>query len=151
MCLLSSVACLYRSLRNEHIWFLYLNLKVVGLCDTTFKLRYIYIYNVLLHKNITKTYKKVNPNVANSIELEAKSLSKKLQLDDRINTTARREAFITLKDHKPNFDNNPTCRLINPTKAEIGKISKRILDRINTKVVHTLQLNQWKNTKAVLN
>ena len=62
-----------------------------------------------------------------------------------------REAFITLKDHKPNFDNNPTCRLINPTKAEIGKISKRILDRINTKVVHTLQLNQWKNTKAVLN
>ena len=105
-------------------------------------------YNVLLHKNITKTYKKVNLNVANSIEFEAKSLSKKLQLDDRINTTARREAFITLKDHKPNFDNNPTCRLINPTKAEIGKISKRILDRINTKVVHTLQLNQWKNTKA---
>ena len=30
MCLLSSVACLYRSLRNEHIWFLYLNLKVVS-------------------------------------------------------------------------------------------------------------------------
>ena len=27
----------------------------------------------------------------------------------------------------------------------------QILDRINTKVVHTLQLNQWKNTKAVLN
>ena len=100
---------------------------------------------------ISIVYKKVNPNVANSIELEAKSLSKKLQLDDRINTTARREAFITLKDHKPNFDNNPTCRLINPTKAEIGKISKRILDRINTKVVQTLQLNQWKNTKAVLN
>ena len=108
-------------------------------------------YNVLLHKNITKTNKQVNLNVANSIELEAKSLSKKLQLDDRINTTARREAFITFKDHKPNFDNNPTCRLINPTKAEIGKISKRILDCINTKVVHTLQLNQWKNTKAVLN
>ena len=105
-------------------------------------------YNVLLHKNITKTYKKVNPNVANSIELEAKSLSKKLQLDDRINTTARREAFITLKDHKPNFDNNPTCRLINPTKAEIGKISKRILDRINTKVVQTLQLNQYPASSA---
>ena len=30
MCLLSSVACLYRSLRNEDIWFLYLNLKVVS-------------------------------------------------------------------------------------------------------------------------
>ena len=108
-------------------------------------------YNVLLHKNITKTYKKVNLKVANSIELEAKSLSKKLQLDDRINTTGKRESFITLKDHKPNFDNNSICRLINPTKAEIGKISKLILDRINTKAVHTLQLNQWKDTKAVLN
>ena len=30
MCLLSSVACLYRSLRDEHIWFLYLNLKAVS-------------------------------------------------------------------------------------------------------------------------
>ena len=110
-------------------------------------------YNVLLNKNITKTYKKVNPSVANSLELEAKSLSQKLHLDDRINTTAKREAFITLKDHKPNFDNNPTCRLVNTTnyKAEIGKISKQILDTINTKVVHTLKLNQWKNTNAILN
>ena len=29
-CLLSSVAFLYRSFRNEHIWFLYLNLNVVS-------------------------------------------------------------------------------------------------------------------------
>ena len=69
----------------------------------------------------------------------------------KINTTAKCEPFITLKDHKPNFNNNPTCCLINPTKAEIGKMSKRILDCINTKVVHNLKLNQWKNTKAVLN
>ena len=56
-------------------------------------------------------------------------------------------AFITLKDNKPNFDNKPTCRLINPTKAEISKISKQILDRINTKVVHTPKLN----TNSILN
>ena len=102
-------------------------------------------YNVLLHKNITKTYKKVNsmwriPSNSN-LNLSQRNYSS----NDRINTTAKREVFITLKDHKP------TCRLINPTKAEIGKVSKRILGRMNTKVVHTLQLNQWKNTKAVLN
>ena len=108
-------------------------------------------YNVLLNKNITKTYKKVNPNVANSIELESKSLSKKLQVDDRINTTVKREAFITLKDNKANFHNKPTCCLINPTKAEISKISKQILDRINTKVVHTPKQNQWKNTNSIFN
>ena len=30
MYLLSSIACLYHSLQNEHTWFLYLNLKVVS-------------------------------------------------------------------------------------------------------------------------
>ena len=68
-------------------------------------------YNDLLQKNITKTYKKVSQDTTSSIELQAKAIAKKLHLDDRINTTAKREAFITLKDHKPNFANNPACRL----------------------------------------
>ena len=76
-------------------------------------------YTELLQKNITKNYKKVPPGITNSIEAGAKTIAKKLHLDDRINTTAKREAFITLKDHKPNFANNPTCRLINPAKSEI--------------------------------
>lgn len=107
-------------------------------------------YNGLLNKNITKTYKKVSPNTTKSIEIEGKAIAKKLEIDDRVNTTAKREAFITLKDHKPNFANNPTCRLINPAKSEIGKISKQILDRINTTISNCLHLNQWKNTRAVL-
>ena len=108
-------------------------------------------YNILLQKNITKTYKKVQTNTMNSIELEAKEIARKLHLQDRVNTTAKREAFITLKDHKPNFANNPTCRLINPAKSEIGKISKQILDQINKTIVNHFHLNQWKNTRAVLN
>ena len=108
-------------------------------------------YNELLQKTITKTYKKVSPDTTSSIELEAKEIAKRLDLDDRVNTTAKREAFITLKDHKPNFANNPTCRLINPAKSEIGKISKQILDRINATITNHLALNQWKNTRAVLN
>ena len=107
-------------------------------------------YNNLLHKNITKTYKKVTPNTMNSIELEAQTIAKKIHLDDRNNTTAKHEAFITLKDHKPNFANNPTCRLINPAKAEIGRVSKQLLDCINATLAHKLELHQWKNTKAVL-
>ena len=58
---------------------------------------------------------------------------------------------MTLKDHKPNFNNNPcTCRLINPSKSEIGIISKKILQRINSKVVASNSLNQWKNTDSVI-
>ncbi|OOZ57026.1 hypothetical protein, partial [Solemya velum gill symbiont] len=108
-------------------------------------------YNELLHKNITKTYKQTSQKTTNEIEAEAKTIAENLLLDDRINVTAKREAFITMKDHKPNFKNNPTCRLINPAKSEIGKISKQILDRINKKIVEHRDLNQWKNTSAVLN
>ena len=81
------------------------------------------------------------------INLGNKRIATRLKLADRINRTAENEAFITLKDHKPNFRNKPTCRLINPSKSEIGIISKQKLESINDKVVRqTLQLNQWKNT-----
>ena len=64
---------------------------------------------------------------------------------------AEGQAFITLKDHKDSFDNKPTCRLINPAKSEIGRISKQILENINTTVRQATGLNQWKNTAAVIN
>lgn len=107
-------------------------------------------YNELLQKNITKTYKKISPDSVSSIHNEAKTIAVKLHLEDRINVTAEREAFITLKDHKPNFENNPTCRFINPAKSEIGKVSKQLLDRINQKVIRSTGVNQWKNTASVL-
>ena len=48
-----------------------------------------------------------------------------------------------------NFANRPTCRLINPSKQQIGKISKQILE-INLKLVDATGVNQWKNTSSVL-
>ena len=63
---------------------------------------------------------------------------------------AETEAFITLKDHKENFDSHPNCRLINPAKSKLGKLSKVILDSINHKIRSTTNLNQWKNTQAVI-
>ena len=56
-----------------------------------------------------------------------------------------------MKDHKPNFKNNPSCRLINPTKSEIGKISKQILEKINLTIKDQTRFNQWKNTNEVIN
>ena len=43
------------------------------------------------------------------------------------------------------------CRLINPTKTLIGRVSKYILDKINTDIRSKCNLNQWKNTKDVIN
>ncbi|PFX13873.1 Fibrillin-1 [Stylophora pistillata] len=83
-------------------------------------------YNDLIEKNITKSYKKVQPETTQAIHKQNKDIATKLGIDDRVDTTANKDAFITLKDHKPNFTNKPTCRLINPTKSEIGKVSKDI-------------------------
>ena len=56
-----------------------------------------------------------------------------------------------MKDHKYNFLNHPTTRLINPAKNEIGRISKQILDQINSKLCEILKVNEWKNTASVIN
>ena len=69
-----------------------------------------------------------------------------MNVDNRIVALAAKDSFITLKDHKPNFSNNPTCRLINPSKSEISIISKQLFQRINA----ATKLNQWKNTDAVI-
>ena len=58
--------------------------------------------------------------------------------------------FFILKDHKENFQNNPTVRLINPAKNDIGRISKVILDKINSSLIKQLKVNQWKNTQNVI-
>ena len=60
-----------------------------------------------------------------------------------MNTLAEQQCFITIKDHKENFRTNPKYRLINPTKSEIGKVSKIILENINNKVRKTTKLNQF--------
>ena len=55
-----------------------------------------------------------------------------------------------MKDHKSEFPNKIPCRLINPSKSSIGKISKVILDRINEKIISSVTMNQWRNTSAIL-
>ena len=62
----------------------------------------------------------------------------------------KREAFISLKYHKENFENNPKCRLINPAKSDSGKISKLILNKVNTHLRTILNVNQWRNTQNVI-
>ena len=107
-------------------------------------------YVTLVNKNVTKTYKKTNPNVTDIITLEDKKMAENIELEDRIEVSASRDSFIKLKDHKPDFINNPTCRLINPSKSEIGIISKSILDRINKEVIQETKVNLWKSTNNTI-
>ena len=107
-------------------------------------------YNQLINTAITKSYKKAPSSAPNQIISEEKKIATGLNLQNRIDALPSKNVFITWKGHKPNFQNKPTCRLINPTKSEIGIVSKEILQRINAKTVAATNLNQWKNTNAVL-
>ena len=107
-------------------------------------------YDKLVTENITKNYAKADKTSVQQLQAESKRLATELSLEDRIDKLAQKDAFITMKDHKENFDTKPTCRLINPTKSELGKISKSILDNLNKHVISATHINQWKNTNEVL-
>ena len=107
-------------------------------------------YNKLLHDNISAKYRKSNDNTQREINLEAKTIAKHLELDDKIEILPEQHAFLSLKDHKPNFQSNPKCRLINPSKSNLGKVSKQLLDNINSTVRKSTKLQQWRSTSAVI-
>ena len=106
-------------------------------------------YEQLLHNSITKTYKKTNPSIVKTINEQGKKIDNKKNIPDKIQINGKEECFITLKDHKPTFDNNTTAKLINPAKNEIRKISKVILENINKELRIKLQLQQWNSTTTV--
>ena len=73
-------------------------------------------------------------------------LAEKLELNDRVHRSAQRDCFVTLKDHKPGFRSNPQCRLLNPSKSELGKVAKLMLQRINSELRGKTNLKQWRRT-----
>ena len=62
---------------------------------------------------------------------------------------AEKPAFISLKDHKENFKHNTKYCLINPSKGEMGIVSKIFLEEINNKLNNHLCYNQWRSTSTV--
>ena len=91
-------------------------------------------YKKLLKENITKTYKKSDRWNVNNVNSHAKRITENYPyqyMKYRIEKLQETEAFITIKDHKEDYPNKISCRLINPSKSSIGKICKVILDKIN--------------------
>ena len=107
-------------------------------------------YSKLLRENVTKTYKKSNFNKVRNTNNKAKKITENFPVADRIDKLQEKEAYITTKDHKDDFPNKISCRLINPCKSSIGKITKVILDRINTAVGNHTNVNHWKDTSTVI-
>ena len=104
----------------------------------------------MLRGNITKKYKKSNGKKLRDINFAAKKLVEKFSIVVQVKVMQETEAYITIKDHKDEFPNKIPCRLINPSKLNICKTSKAILDTINKNAGRSIEINQWKNTSNVL-
>ena len=104
-------------------------------------------YKTILTNNVRKTYRKAEQSTKLNIDREAKTISKTLQLEKRMERYAEWPAFISLKDHKENFKHNTKCCLIDPSKGEMGVVSKRFLKEINN---NHLCYNQWRSTSTVV-
>ena len=61
------------------------------------------------------------------------------------------QAYITLKDRKESFRKNTKCRLINPSKCEVGRIRKNYLNDIIADVSRKTEVNQWRSKTTVIN
>ena len=130
----------FRNIRNNFLDKVKEDVKKVKQCDKIIvsadKSRNMYKmskedYNKFLVENVTKTYKKGNVSKVKDINKESLEIVKKLGIEDRVEKIQESEAYITVKDHKEGFRNRPLFRLINPSKTQLGKISKKILDKIN--------------------
>lgn len=78
--------------------------------------------------------------------MELKCLADELDILNCVDPMTESPAFITLKDHKPDFKNHPKLRLINPAKSDLGRVSKYILDKINIQIRDQTHVNQWRNS-----
>ena len=107
-------------------------------------------YRTLIEKEIHKNYKKEDPkNVADVNKQHSKTVTD-LDIDDRVFTTTPRNAFVTLKDHKSDFQTKPSVRLINPRKPEIGRIAMKLLDDMVKNIRHHTGLGQCTKTRDVI-
>ena len=107
-------------------------------------------YKKLLHDNITRTYKKSDQRKINNIDKDAKKIVLVLDLEDRIEKMQESESYINIKYHKEDFPHKISCRLINPSKSDVSKISKHVLDKVNQKLLSVTEVNQWKNSHSVI-
>ena len=107
-------------------------------------------YKKLIHENITKDYRKAPDGTLEAINSEASNIVGKAKSTRRIPKFSTQPTFISIKDHKDGFPGKVKCRLLNPAKSSIAKISKSILDRIINDVRSKSELIQWRNAYEVI-
>ena len=126
--------------------------NIIAFADKTANLYGIspQMYKQLVSDNVTRDYKIAEENTMSNINKEAWSIIEDFKIKGKVPKYQLADAFITVKDHKEEFPRVVKCRLINPSKSHIARVSKSILDRISTDVRRMTKLTQWKNSSEVI-
>ena len=95
-------------------------------------------------------YTHTHTYIPKRINRQARQIVKTFDVADRVDTMAKQECFVTLKDHKEHYRTNPKYCLLNPTESQLGKISNQILQKVNKTLRSKLNLNQWQNSREVI-
>ena len=82
-------------------------------------------YQNLLKIPIRANYRKASKNIVTKFNEEGIKFVKQADILEKIEMIG---TGVTLIYHKENFMNYPTIRFINPSKNEVGRISKYILN-----------------------
>ena len=106
---------------------------------------------------ITNDYRGVSSEVVRKVDQQSAKLAETFKttkdktLADRIDRGTQKSCFVSFKDHKPGFPGRVQTRLINPSKNNLGQISKNILDVINTTLMIETKLPLWRSSSDVVN
>ena len=82
--------------------------------------------------------------------MPAAKIAHGLGLAKNMEVYRRCESFETLKDHKKDFPSIVKRRLLNPSKTDLGVISKHILQKINLKIISITNLNLMRSSEQAI-
>ena len=108
-------------------------------------------HDILIEREVQKNHKLATEEEVSTANEHHKAIVRDFELEKKlVFKTSPRPAFPTIKDHKDDFPNNPKIRLLNPTKPEVGRISKILLEDICSKIKAKLKLDLFKNSNEVI-
>ena len=92
-------------------------------------------YERILNDKITESYKLDHSDTITQINRDTAKFAQKVNMIDRVGKLEEKSAYILFKDHKKNFPDKKQTRLINPTKTELGFVSKDVIQKITSRLM----------------
>lgn len=92
---------------------------------------------------VCKKCKIVNGEFLRDINIKAREIAIKYNLDNRTEPLVPERPKITIKDHKENFIANLSVRLFCPNSSDLGNLSKNILGKYIQSIKDLIHLGIW--------